>query len=179
MKWLILLLLPLTAWAQEDLQSPSGPGDYRSGFFAADLRGLADTPYQDWIDPGNEFCRVAHKANCDSSTATSEQLSGALATWQAMSKCNRLRLRLFHKSRLKYEHGTMAKVWVMYNTGLPVSLKDEAKLCLDPGTFEYLGDTFSSARTKIVNRTSQAFFEGFFPQNRMTTVILGWESDAQ
>lgn len=177
MRWVAWIMIFGCAYAQTDLSVPTSPSDYRSAFFGADFRGLDDTSYANWISPGNEFCRVWLARNCDGSSATEEQVSGALATWEAMSQCRRWRVRLHHQG-LIWVHDSQPKIEIQYYTGIPVSAKDAIVSCLVADEFEYLGSK-ASVVCAALNARAPDLCSHFWPTETMTPVVYGWEADAE
>lgn len=182
-KLLIFILffsVPLQLISQEDLtERPSLPGTYNNGFFAMDARGLSDVNYEAWINPGNDYCRVKIKRNCDGTNATALQVSSAETTWMAMARCNKFRIRLSHDSELKFPHTVIGeKVQVFYTTSIPSSLISDIKSCLDPNTFEFLGVKYSIVCAAL-NARQAGLCTTSWPSGNMGAVILGWESASE
>lgn len=167
-----------SAIAQPDLDDPTLPGDYRSGFAAANYTNIAQTPYENWINPGNEFCRVKYHANCDESEATAQEISGALATWDAMATCYRFRIRLHHQSQIRARHDTNDKIWVYYTTSIPSSRISELRNCQIVNVFEHIGNTYSQACATL-NARQAGLCAHFYPSGNMGTIMDGWETDAE
>lgn len=174
-----------TAFAQgptgdySDTEVPSGPGDYRSGFAAANFNGLPQASYEQWIDPGDEWFRVWTRQNADGSFATQEQINGAVATWEAMSRCNRWRVRMHHQSNIRRVHENQTKIFLYYITSIPAEAATYLVAnCQTPNVFEALGHRFSVACARL-NEHQAGLCSKFFPGDVMDEVVFGWESDAE
>ena len=165
--------------AQTDLDPPSGPSDYAAGFFAMDARGLSDTVWEQWFSPGEEFCRAWQGHNCDGTPSTALQASSARATWEAMTQCNRLRLRAFHRAELRWPHDVVGeKVQVLFLSSVPLSKRSQYEACLTQNVFEFIGRKFSTACSAL-NAHTAGLCGHFFAGETMGTVVFGWESASE
>jgi hypothetical protein len=165
-----------------DLEQPTNPQDYASGFFAADYRNEPAAGLTNWIDPGDRFFRVKFGLNADDSPATGAQITTAINQWEGFTQCIRWRIRLHHEALLRWKHQTL-NIYVYYHSGIPKSKRNQIKACTDPGSFEYLGATFAVAKQKIEDRQvglSLQFWPGKppnIPAGAIDTVVQGWEGD--
>jgi len=175
---LALALVSSTAFATPiDLEWPTA-GNYRSGFFAADYSALSAGDVSAWITPGDRFCRVAYQRNCDDTASTTQQLRDALTEWNAFTTCERWRIRLHHQSLIRRPSTSIIRIETTYANFISASRLTEIRSCIAVGTFDYLGATFTPARSTIVGRRSAAFWREMWPDDtKMDTVVFGFESD--
>ena len=161
----------------KDLNNPTGPGDYIDAFFAADYRSISAAAYNNWI-LGDYYHRVAYYRNADLSQPTPAEIASAVNTWDnTLTKVERWRLRIHHESLIKRESST-SKVWMYYFSGIPKAAdRSHLEALTTPGEFEFLGRSFSAARTTIINRVNLAFWQSMWPRDTiMDTVVSGWEA---
>lgn len=119
-------------------------------YFGSDLRGLGDSPYQNWLEPGNSYCHTRTGLNCDGSAASDAAVDSSLTTWGNMNQCNRWRIRLHHEGE-KWDHDTLAKIHI-YFANVPQHRGAALRACLTPSEFEFLGQTRADACQKLNNR---------------------------
>lgn len=169
-----------------DLEYPSGPNDYASGYFGANFNAESDSAYENWIDPGDKFFRVRGGLNADGSPATQQEIDSAVNTWEnTLNQCQRWRIRLHHEALSRWVHETNSKVFMYYHSGIPKSKKDQIKLCLDQNTFEYLGQKASDVKTKLEDRQpglTAKFWRSTHPAilpGEIDVVVFGLEQDAE
>ena len=112
-----------------DTEYPSGPGDYRSGFFGLNFLNDPASAYTNWIVPGDRFHRVWSGTNADGSIPTPAEVAAANLQWEPFTRCQRWRARLFHVAELKWVHDTNDKVWVAYTSAIPANKKNDLKNC--------------------------------------------------
>lgn len=162
----------------EDLENPSGPGDYASGFFGLDLRETPAQQITDWIDPGDRYCHAYKALDCDDAVPGVGVVEASTTAWNGLTQCQRWGIRLHHQSLIKHRHVTL-DVWVYYFTNIPLSKKSAIVQCLNLEELHFLGETFSETRVTTIVLTSEAFWQNIWPTDDiMGEVILGWESDA-
>ena len=166
-----------------DLESPSSPADYKSGFFGLNFSNDNATQYERWIDPGEWFNRVVQRKNLDGSEPTHQELADALNQWRTgFSQTNRWRARLYHRAEILWTHITNNKVHIAYSSNIPTSKKAAIKNALDPNSLEYLGQTFADVIQKLDDR-SETLAEKFWPggnvfaPRQIDVVVTGWEGD--
>jgi hypothetical protein len=166
-----------------DLEQPTHPSDYRSGFFGADYRNDSAAVFTNWISPGNRFFRVQSGVNADASSATDAQITTARNQWEGFTQCIRWRIRLHHTAGIRKQHETIAKLFVYYTTDIPVAKKAQIRNCLIPGEFEFLGDTFAEAKATL-NAAQAGLANKFwvavpphFAAGQVDHIIAGWGAD--
>lgn len=123
-----------------------------NAYFGADMRDVPDAAYTNWINPGDDYCRVRLGTNCDGTDATTLQINAAASIWSNMNQCNRWRIRLHHEGTV-YPHESIAKVEVQFSDRVPWTRRADLQACLVADEFEYLGSTYSEACARLNART--------------------------
>lgn len=159
-----------------DLEQPTSPQDYASGFFGADYRSIGDTAWANWADPGDKYYRVRYGHNADDSPATQQEIDEAITQWNGFTRCQRWRIRLHHEALIRKQHESGIRVFVYYHSGIPVAKRDQIKQCTDPDEFEYLGGTFAAQCAKL-NQRQAGLCSKFWANGAVDVVVFGWESD--
>lgn len=161
-----------------DMEQPTSPSDYESGFFSVDATSLTAGQINKWLEPGDSYFRTVNNMNANYSIPTSIEISTAKTAWNALTRCQRWGIRLHHEAIIKRKHPTL-DVWIYYHTGIPTAKKAQIDTCADSTQLEFLGSIFSEARTTVVTAKSVAFWTKFWPNNTtMDLVVVGHEGDS-